>query len=156
MKLADYAPVFVPLQDTSFTPSLSNMPVSVHNYAGTEEKSEAFHYSQAVKIGNVVKTSGQGGWDDSGKVVSDLKKQVELAFLNVEKALQAADKSLSWKNVYAVRSFHINLDESADYVIENFRKFTPDRRPVFTCVEIRKLGIEGMQVEIEVEALLES
>ncbi|KAL1592271.1 hypothetical protein SLS60_011348 [Paraconiothyrium brasiliense] len=132
------------------------MVASVHNYAGTEEKSEAFHYSQAVKFGNIVKTSGQGGWDNSGKVVPDLKKQVELAFSNVEKALQAADTRLSWKNVYAVRSFHISLDETADYVIENFRKFTPERRPVFTCVEIRKLGIEGMQVEIEVEALIES
>jgi len=131
------------------------MSTSFSNYAGTESKSDAFHYSQAVKVGNVIKTSGQGGWDSEGNVASDPKRQVELAFDNVEKALQAADKSLSWKNVYAVRSYHTNIDETADFVIENFRRVMPDRRPVFTCVEISKLGIEGMVVEIEVEALAE-
>jgi enamine deaminase RidA (YjgF/YER057c/UK114 family) len=129
------------------------MSATFSNYAGTESKSDTFHYSQAVKVGNIVKTSGQGGWDAEGKIASDPKKQVELAFGNVEKALQAADKSLSWKNVYAVRSYHTNIDETADFVIGNFRRVMPDRRPVFTCVEISKLGIEGMVVEIEVEAL---
>jgi len=30
-----------------------------------------------------------------------------------------------------------------------------ERRPVFTCVVIKKLGIGGMQIEIEVEAIAE-
>ena len=39
--------------------------------------------------------------------------------------------------------------------IEGWRRVMPDHRPVWTCVEITKLGIEGMQIEIEVEALVE-
>ncbi|CAJ2500216.1 Uu.00g030690.m01.CDS01 [Anthostomella pinea] len=126
-----------------------------HNYEGTESKSEAFHYSQVVKVGNVVKTSGQGGWDTEGNIPKDRSRQVELAFENVVKALQSAHPGLSWENVYAVRSYHINIDESADMVIANFRRVMPNHRPVFTCVEISKLGVEGMIVEIEVEALVQ-
>jgi enamine deaminase RidA (YjgF/YER057c/UK114 family) len=131
------------------------MPATFGNYAGTDSKSEAFHYSQAVKVGNIVRISGQGGWDAEGNMASTASKQVELALENIEKALQSVDKSLSWKNVYAVRSYHTNIDESADLCIEGWRRVMPNHRPVWTCVEITKLGIEGMQVEIEVEALAE-
>lgn len=123
-----------------------------HNYAGTEEKSESLHYSQATVINGIVKTSGQGGWDSDGVIPSDPVKQIELAFENVAKALEAAHKGLTWKNVYAVRSYHIDIDGTADHVINGFRRYMPDHRPVWTCVEIAKLGIEGMLIEIEVEA----
>ena len=122
------------------------------NYPGTESNSESFHYSQAVKIGTMVKTSGQGGWDESGKITSDVEKQVAVAFENVEKALKEVDSRLSWENVYAVRSYHINMEETFEMVTSNFKKFLPGNRPVWTCVEIGKLGIEGMVIEIEVEA----
>ncbi|KAH6873291.1 endoribonuclease L-PSP [Alternaria rosae] len=133
------------------------MPATFGNYAGSESKSKAFHYSQAVKVGNVVRISGQGGWDAEGNVAPDAAKQVELALGNIEKALQSVEveKSLSWRNVYAIRSYHTNIDESADLCIEGWRRVMPDHRPVWTCVEITNLGIEGMQVEIEVEALVE-
>ncbi|CAI6336090.1 unnamed protein product [Periconia digitata] len=123
-----------------------------HNYATMEKKSEEFHYSQSTIVNGIIKTSGQGGWDAEGVITSDPKKQVEFAFENVVKALDAAKKGASWKDVYAVRSYHTNIDESAEYVIELFNNYMPDHRPIWTCVEISKLGIEGMQVEIEVEA----
>ncbi|KAJ5611078.1 YjgF/Yer057p/UK114 family [Penicillium lagena] len=122
------------------------------NYPGTEANSESFHYSQATRIGNTVKTSGQGGWDENGSITSNVEKQVAVAFANVEKALKNVDPRLSWENVYAVRSYHINMDETFEVVTNNFKKLLPEHRPIWTCVEIRKLGIEGMVVEIEVEA----
>ncbi|KAH7085881.1 Endoribonuclease L-PSP/chorismate mutase-like protein [Paraphoma chrysanthemicola] len=131
------------------------MPAIFGNYAGTEAKSKAFHYSQAVKVGNLVKISGQGGWDAQGDMASTASQQVALALENVEKALKAVDGSLSWKNVYAIRSYHTDIEESADLCIEGWRRVMPNHRPVWTCVEITKLGIEGMQIEIEVEALVE-
>ncbi|CAI7632848.1 unnamed protein product [Penicillium discolor] len=112
------------------------------NYDGTEANSESFHYSQAVRIGNTIKTSGQGGWDESGNVHPDVEQQVAIAFENVEKALKSVDSRLSWENVYA----------TFDMVTGNFKKVLPGHRPIWTCVEIGKLGIEGMVIEIEVEA----
>ncbi|PLB41683.1 YjgF-like protein [Aspergillus candidus] len=124
------------------------------NYPGTEANSESFHYSQAVRVGNTVKTSGQGGWDANGSITPDVETQVAIAFENVEKALQSVDSRLSWQNVYAVRSYHINVEQTFDVVTANFKRVIPNHRPIWTCVEIGKLGIEGMLIEIEVEAAL--
>jgi enamine deaminase RidA (YjgF/YER057c/UK114 family) len=131
------------------------MPATCGDYAGTDLNSEAFHYSEAVKVGTVVKCSRQGGWNTEGAMASSASEQLKLALENVEKALQAVDKSVTWKNVYAIRSYHTNIGESADLCNEGWRRVIPDHRPVWTCVEITKLGIEGMQIEIEVEALAE-
>ena len=37
-------------------------------------------------------------------------------------------------------------------MVRNFRKYVPDKNFVWTCVEVRRLGAEGMNVEIEVSA----
>ncbi|KAJ2967571.1 hypothetical protein NQ176_g9598 [Zarea fungicola] len=108
------------------------------NYPGTETNSEHFHYSQAVKIGNTIRTSGQGGWDATGNIELNLEKQIEISFANALQALQGADSRLGFEHIYAIRSYHVDL--------------FPNHRPIWTCVEIGKLGLEGMLVEIEVEA----
>ncbi|KAK7216628.1 hypothetical protein V2G26_004631 [Clonostachys chloroleuca] len=124
------------------------------NYPGTETSAEQYHYSQAVKLGNVVKTSGQGGWDAQGHVISDLQKQIAVAFENVLKALQAVDSRISYDNIFAIRSYHLDMDSSFDVMTAQFKKLFPNHRPVWTCIQIGKLGLEGMRVEIEVEATI--
>lgn len=128
--------------------------VQFFNYPGTELNAEKYHYSQAVKLGNTVKTSGQGGWDENGKITSNLGDQIELAFANVEKALKAVDPSLGLDSIYAIRSYHLDMDQSFDIMTSHFKKLFPNHRPIWTCIQIGKLGLEGMQVEIEVEASL--
>lgn len=124
------------------------------NYPGTEKNASEYHYSQGVLVGNIVKTSGQGGWDEAGIVISDKEEQINKAFDNVLKALKAVDARLTFDQVYAVRSYHIDLDESFDIMTSIFKKIFPSHRPIWTCVQIGKLGLQGMQVEIEVEALV--
>ncbi|CAG9947154.1 unnamed protein product [Clonostachys rosea f. rosea IK726] len=124
------------------------------NYPGTETNAEQYHYSQAVKLGNVIKTSGQGGWDAQGNVISDLLKQIAVAFENVLKALQAVDSRITYENIFAIRSYHLDMDSSFDVMTAQFKKLFPNHRPVWTCIQIGKLGLEGMRVEIEVEATI--
>ncbi|KAJ0420511.1 YjgF-like protein [Aspergillus carlsbadensis] len=125
------------------------------NYPGTKATSSTFHYSQAVQIGNVVRTSGQGGWDETGTVATDdIETEIRLAFDNVERALKSLDSRLSWEDVYAVRSYHVDLDATFELVTRNFKERITSHRPVWTCVQVGKLGIEGMRVEIEVEAYI--
>ena len=45
------------------------------------------HYSQAVKIGNRVETSGQGGWDDNLQIPESLADEIAQAFWNIERTL---------------------------------------------------------------------
>ncbi|KAH6687425.1 Endoribonuclease L-PSP/chorismate mutase-like protein [Plectosphaerella plurivora] len=114
-----------------------------------------YSYSQAVRVGNIVKCSGQGGWDDDGNIdEKDLKGQIELAFKNVEKNLKDAGAAGGWDSVYSVKSFHISLSASFDLMVEQFRKWMPAHQPVWTCVGVTELGIPGMIVEIEVEAII--
>ncbi|KAF7158941.1 hypothetical protein CNMCM5623_004120 [Aspergillus felis] len=63
------------------------------NEAGAGQKhSDLCHYSQAVLLpANIVKCAEQGGWTNSGDLDdSDVKKQIDLAFENVDRVLQAA------------------------------------------------------------------
>jgi enamine deaminase RidA (YjgF/YER057c/UK114 family) len=52
-----------------------------------------FHYSQAVKVGNLVEISGQGGWDDDWHFPGTLADEITQAFRNVELTLGAAGAS---------------------------------------------------------------
>lgn len=131
-------------------------PPTFHNYAGIGTKnSEAFHYSQAVKAGNIVRCSGQGGWDTDGTIETDPELQIGRAMENVEKALKAVDSNLGWRNVYAIRSYHVDMEGTFDMMTKEFKRLLPAHRPVWTCVEVGKLGIPGMLVEVEVEAWIE-
>ena len=123
-----------------------------YNYPGTEKNARDFHYSQVVKVGSVLKTSGQGGWDADGNIATNLKAQIAQAFENVLSALRAADNSVTWANVISVRSYHIDVAQSFDLMTENFKRLGPNHLPVWTCVEVSKLGLDGMVVEMEVEA----
>ena len=132
----------------------ANMHLQFFNYPGTEENASQYHYSQAVQVGNVVRTSGQGGWDESGHITANLEKQIDRAFDNVLSALKAVDADLTFDHIYAIRSYHIDMDSSFDIMTSVFKKIFPKHRPIWTCVQIGKLGLEGMLVEIEVEAFI--
>jgi enamine deaminase RidA (YjgF/YER057c/UK114 family) len=40
-----------------------------------------FHYSQAVKIGDQVETSGQGGWDDDLQIPESIADEIAQALM---------------------------------------------------------------------------
>ncbi|KXJ86096.1 endoribonuclease L-PSP [Microdochium bolleyi] len=124
------------------------------NYPGTESNAQLYHYSQALRVGNTLRTSGQGGWDASGALAADPKAQIDQALQNVLAALRAAEPAATWRNVVSVRSYHTDLATTFEMMPAAFKALDPDHRPLWTCVEIRRLALEEMTVEIEVEALL--
>lgn len=71
------------------------------NGPGAGQKlSDLGHYSQAVFInGNVLKCSGQGGWDEHGNLDGiEWKEQIDRAFDNVDGLLKAAGLR-GWEDV---------------------------------------------------------
>ncbi len=54
------------------------------------------HYSQAVRIGDRVEISGQGGWDDDFNFPATLHGEIERAFDNVERTLVVA--GATWRD----------------------------------------------------------
>ncbi|WP_435792524.1 RidA family protein [Amycolatopsis tolypomycina] len=119
---------------------------------------EALHYSQAVRIGNRVEISGQGGWDDNTVFPADLEEEIVRAFDNVERTLATA--GASWADVVSVDSFHIPTapdtigDEHTRVMVEQFRKRMGDRAPIWTQIGVAALGAPGMRVEIRATAVV--
>ncbi|KAF4956403.1 hypothetical protein FSARC_11606 [Fusarium sarcochroum] len=124
-----------------------------YNDPGAGQKhSDLCHYSQAVVIGNNVKCSGQGGWDSEGNLdANDLNHQIDLAFENVDRVLQSAGLR-GWEDVYLVRSYHVDMGASYDYVVKRLKERIPDHRPVWTAIAVPRLAFPQMLIEIEVEA----
>ncbi len=113
------------------------------------------HYHQAVRIGNRVETSGQGGWSDTFDFPEDLEAEIVQAFDNVERTL--AQAGARWADVISVDSYHV-LDAGGfaphnRVMVEQFRKRTGDRAPIWTELGVTALGAPEMRVEIRVTAV---
>jgi enamine deaminase RidA (YjgF/YER057c/UK114 family) len=114
-------------------------------------------YSQAVRVGDRVEISGQGGWDDDLNFPESLEDEIVRAFDNVERTL--AEAGATWGDVIAVNSYHV--PENPEFIgethnrvmVEQFRKHMGDRRPIWTEIGVPVLGAPKMRVEIRVTAL---
>ena len=119
---------------------------------------ERLHYQQAVRVGDVVHVSGQGGWDDEIRFPEDLGEEIVRAFDNVERTLALA--GATWRDVVAVDSFHVPTrpdeigDEHTAVMVEQLRERMGDRAPVWTEIGVAALGAVGMRVEIRVTAVV--
>ena len=116
------------------------------------------HYSQAVRIGDRVEISGQGGWDDDLKFPDALDDEIVRAFDNVGRTLALA--GATWRDVISVDSYHIPT--SPDFIgevhnrvmVEQLRSRMGDRSPIWTQIGVSALGAPGMRVEIRATAVL--
>ena len=121
--------------------------------AGTEN-GKKFHYRQAVVIGNIVKCSGQGGWTNDNKLdANDPLGQVDLAFENVDRVLRTVGLR-GWEDVYLLRSLHVDMGATYQYVVDKLKQRIPNHRPVWTAIAVPRLGFAPMQSELEVEAYI--
>lgn len=159
--LSGYHPLTYPPEYSSSPcrnlPSRHTTPMSSLTYTNEEgagqKHSDLCHYSQAVTIGNIVKCSGQGGWNETGALdANDIPGQVDLAFQNVDKVLQAVGL-LGWENVYSIRSYHVDIDASFNLVVKKLQERIPNHRPIWTSIAVPRLAFEAMKIEIEVEAI---
>lgn len=124
-----------------------------------EKARDTLHYSQAVRVGNRVEISGQGGWDDEMTIAESLEDEIVLAFDNVERVLASA--GASWPDVIQVNSYHLPVgdvigQEDNRIMVEQFRRRLGGRAPIWTQTGTPAFGIAGMRVEIRVTAIVES
>jgi enamine deaminase RidA (YjgF/YER057c/UK114 family) len=120
-----------------------------------ERQLTGMHYSQAVKIGNRVETSGQGGWSDDWKFPESLADEIAQAFKNVERTLAAA--GAGWEHVVHVNSYHAGGFPPGvnDVMVNLFRQYMPDHAPIWTSLGVAALGDPAMRVEIRVTAIVD-
>ncbi|MET0583198.1 MAG: Rid family hydrolase, partial [Pseudoxanthomonas sp.] len=84
------------------------------------------HYSQAVKIGNRVETSGQGGWDDELQFPESVEEEIAQAFRNLDRTLAAA--GAGWQHVVHINSYHAGgiTPQVNDAMVEMYNQYMPD------------------------------
>lgn len=110
-------------------------------------------YSRAVKVGNMVFVTGTTATDENGSLVGvgDSYAQAKQALGNIERVLRRAGASM--KDVVRTRIFVTDIsrwEEVGKAHAEYFR----DIRPATTMVEISRLIVPEMLVEIEVDAVI--
>ncbi|MCV7424620.1 hypothetical protein H7K45_29175 [Mycobacterium yunnanensis] len=116
------------------------------------------HYHQALRIGNRIEISGQGGWDDDVTFPESLEEEIVTAFDNVERTL--AEAGATWRDVVAVESFHVPSapdsigDAHNRVMVQQFRARMGDRAPIWTQLGVTALGAPKMRVEIRVTAIV--
>ncbi|KAH6628979.1 Endoribonuclease L-PSP/chorismate mutase-like protein [Boeremia exigua] len=118
-----------------------------------EGATERMGYSQALRLGNIVRTSGQSGWFPNGELPKDSATQVERAFENVMQALKSANPKCEWRHVISFKSYHMYKEMDAQFptMVENIKRRMP-HQPVWMCVGTPYIGLPGLLLEIEAEA----
>lgn len=112
------------------------------------------HFSSAVRIGDRIETSGQGGWNDALQIPEKIEDEIAAAFRNVDLVLKTA--GASWGHVIHVNTYHVGgfPPEVNETIVKLYRQYMPDHAPIWTQVGIEALGLPAMRFEIRVAAIL--
>lgn len=110
-------------------------------------------YSRAVKVDNHIFVSGTTAVDEEGNIVgiNDPYKQTMFVLKKIEDALIEAGSKLS--DIVRTRIYTTNMDYW-DEIGRAHGEFFKDILPASTIVEVQRLIVEDMIVEIEAEAII--
>ena len=111
------------------------------------------HYTDAVRVGDLVFVSGCVPIDSDGRLVGegDVVAQARQALENVRSVLAAA--GCSFADVAKVTVFLTDVDDRAR-INPVRQEFFGDARPASTLVEVSRLAIPGAKIEVEAVAVV--
>jgi 2-iminobutanoate/2-iminopropanoate deaminase len=108
-------------------------------------------YSQAVKVGNMLFTSGQIPLTPSGDLVTgDIKEQTHQVFKNLKGVLEAA--GATFQDVVKATVFIADMNQFGE-INEVYAEYFGDHRPARSTVQVARLP-KDVGVEIELIAFL--
>ncbi|MBL6940418.1 MAG: RidA family protein [Alphaproteobacteria bacterium] len=124
------------------------------NPGSTRAMYDAFHFSQATRVGDMVWVSGQVGIDAQMRPGKGLTEQARLAFAGLKTVLEAAGATLG--DVVELVTFHIDLRGGSREFGAVKDEFFPNNYPAWTAVGVTQLAMPDLLVEIRAVAVIGS
>ena len=113
---------------------------------------ERYHYSPAVKVGNLLFVAGQVGRDEDMKVVIGKEEQIVQAFENLKLVLK--ESSANFDDVVEIVTYHTDMRD-IELVVKIKDRYFKNRYPTWTGVGVSSLSTPGLEFEIKATAYLE-
>ena len=109
------------------------------------------HYTDAVRVGDLLFVSGIVPVDDQGRLVGgdDVVAQARQVFVNMGAVLAAAGASFA--DVAKVTTFLTDIDDRR-HINPVRQEAFGEARPASTLVEISRLAVPGAKIEVEAVA----
>ena len=112
---------------------------------------DRFHYSPAVRIGDVLYISGQVGRDSSMKVIEDPEAQMIQAWKNVETVLTFV--GLGFEDVFELETWFVDFRKHLPAFLKIKDQFIKTNYPTWTGFGITEFSTPGIMCEIKVNAM---
>jgi enamine deaminase RidA (YjgF/YER057c/UK114 family) len=114
---------------------------------------DRFHYSPAVKAGNMLFIAGQVGRNENLEVIENTEAQFVQAFENVKKVLSAAHATFD--DVVEMVTYQTDMRDLPLLMKVKDRYFTK-AYPAWTGVGVTALAMPGLKLEIKCVAMLQN
>ena len=117
----------------------------------TQPMYDAYHFSQANRVGDTIWVSGQVGIDAKLTPASGMAAQAQLAFEGLKRTLAAAGASLD--DVAELMTFHIDLRGEMEAFAKVKDEYFPRDYPAWTAVGVTQLALPELRIEIRAVAI---
>ena len=112
----------------------------------TQPMYDAFHFSQANRVGDMIWVSGQVGVDDKLTPASGMAAQARLAFEGLKRTCAPRARRCR-------AAFHIDLRGEMDQFAQVKDEYLPRNYPTWTAVGVTQLALPELRVEIRAVAI---
>jgi len=112
---------------------------------------DAFHFSQANRLGDTIWVSGQVGIDSNLLPASGMAAQARLAFEGLKRTL--AETGASLEDVVELTTFHIDLRCEMEQFAVVKDEYFPRDYPAWTAVGVTQLALPELRVEVRAVAI---
>lgn len=112
-------------------------------------------YSRAVKIGNIIKVAGTTAVDQQSSIQHPYNAYEQTRFIIQKIANALAQLNAGLADVVCTRMYVCNIDDW-EGIAKAHKEFFNHIRPTATMVEVSRLALPELVVEIEVEAIIKN